>query len=245
MAGLSFGGTGVGASIGTAILPGIGTAIGAGLGLLFDFVNWGSAQANEDAADALSAKSDALSYHTAALETSVAIEQANSNISAYESFLSAFPNYAELTKNSYEAQSRNEFRGLLNNYAMGNVAAGASGRVGGSAGLLTAEAQSELVDYAGADMELGGGDGGRYEMARTELYGNLTAEEEQARSQLEVLRSSLSMLDETLELYTTAEADAQERVDAYETSEAEKAARREAAAARREELAASRSERGE
>jgi hypothetical protein len=186
-----------------------GTAAGAVIGFGLDL--WGSKGQAE--ADLLQAKSDALNYRTAALQTGVQIDQAKSDISAYETFLSAFPNYADLEKNKFEASSRQEFRSLMENYGMGNVAAGRSGRVGGSFGLVVGEAKKELVDFSGEDLALGGDDGGRYQMARTELFGNLTSQENQAKGQLDILRSSLSVLDETLGLYNQAEQDAQARVN--------------------------------
>lgn len=131
---------------------------------------------------------------TQKLELGVQKTQTASDISAYDSFLSAFPNYADLQKNTFEAQSRQEFRGLLNNYAINNVQAGATGRVGGSAGLVAQEAQNELIDFSGSDMELGGGDGGRYQMGRSELYGNLTAQQTQAETQRGILATSLTTL---------------------------------------------------
>jgi len=211
MAQLNLSGTGTGASIGTAIMPGIGTAIGAGLGAIFDIGSWLSGQSAQDNADILQAKSDALNYKTAALETGVAIEQAKSDISAYETFLSAFPNYADLQKNTFEASSRSEFKGLLENFGSTNVAAGVTGRSGGSAGLVSKEYEKELDDYAGIDKTLGG-EGGRYQMAKTELLGNLTAEEKQATNQLGILKTSLGTLDETLGLYNEAAASAEARV---------------------------------
>ena len=216
MAGPSFGTTASGAAIGTAIAPGVGTAIGAGIGFIVDMGNWlggNSAQAN---ADVLQAKSDALNYKTSALQTGVQIEQTKSDISAYESFLAAFPNFKSLQKNSFEDQSRQEYRGLLANFAGGNAMAGATGRVGGSAGLVVEEARQELADYAGTDLALGGDDGGRYQMAKTELWGNLDAQEKQANDQLGILKTSLGVLDETLGLYNQAYADATARVASEE-----------------------------
>jgi len=214
-----------GATLGS-FAPGAGTLIGAGVGALIGLGLdlWGSSTQAET--DLLQANSDVLSYETQslALDTQINaanndITQAKSDISAYEQFLAAFPNAANLQKNSFEAQSRNEYKGLLSNYAMGNAYAGASGRVGGSAGLVTAEDQAELVDYSGADMALGGGDGGRYQMSRDELYNNLTMQEEQARTQLGVYQTSLStlqdnvsILTETQDLYDTAATSAATRV---------------------------------
>jgi len=220
MAQLNLSGTATGASIGTVILPGIGTAIGAGLGAIIDTGNWLFGQSAQDNADILQAKSDALSYHTAALETGMSIQRTNSDISSYEIFLSAFSNYADLQKNTFEAQGRGEFKGLLENFGMGNARAGATGRVGGSAGLLSAEARFELVDYAGEDMNIKTDDGGRYQMAKTELLGNLTAEEKQATDQLGILKTTLGTLEETLGLYNNAAASAEARVQS-ETHAAE------------------------
>lgn len=192
-------------------MPGIGTAIGAGIGAIFDIGNWLSGQSAQDNADILQAKSDALNYKTSALSTQVSIDQTKSDISAYEDFLSAFPNYKDLQKNTFEAQSRNEFKGLLENFGSTNVAAGVTGRSGGSAGLVSSEYEKELNDFAGIDKMLGG-EGGRYQMAKTELLGNLDTQEKQSKNQLEVLKTSLGTLDETLGLYNNAAASAEARV---------------------------------
>lgn len=211
MAGPSFSTTASGAAIGTAIAPGVGTAIGAGLGFIVDMGNWLGGSSAEASAAALQAKSDAVNYKTQALQTETQIDQTKSDISQYESFLARLPNYQALQKNTFEAQSRQEFKGLLNNFAMTNVAAGASGRVGGSLGLVSEEARFELADYAGGDLALGGDDGGRYEMAKTELWGELDAQESQARDQLGILKTSLPRLDEALGLYNQAASDATAR----------------------------------
>jgi len=204
-------GTATGATIGTTLLPVWGTVIGAGLGAIFDTLSWLGGQNSQDNADLLQAKSDALGYRTAVLETQTSIDQTKSDISAYESFLSAFPNYADLQKNAFEAESRSEFKGLLENFGASNVVAGITGRSGGSAGLVSKQMENELDDFAGSDKVLGG-EGGRYAMARTELLGNLATEESQARNQLSVLTSSLSTLDETLGLYNDAATSADARV---------------------------------
>lgn len=204
MATLGVGTTIAAAGLGTAIAPGIGTLIGAGLGFVVDFGSWLSASANEKEADTIQAESDILGYQTSILQTKAQIDETKANISAYESFLSYFPNYKDLQKNTFEAQSRQEFKSLMNNFAMTNVAAGERGHVGGSAALFADEAKAEVVDYAGADMALGGGDGGRYEMAQTELVGSLDSQQLQAENQLGVLRSSLGYLNDTVDLYDTA-----------------------------------------
>lgn len=160
----------------------------------------------------LQGKSDKLNAEIAVLETGVKIEQTKADISAYDSFLSAFPNYAELQRNTFEAQSKGEFRGLLNNFAMGNVGAGASGRAGGSFGMMVQEAQNDLIDFAGADMQLGGGDGGRYQMAGSELNNNLTMQEQQARTQRDILGTSLGTLGEVKGLYEKAVGNANESI---------------------------------
>ena len=200
---------------GTAIAPGWGTAIGFGI----DLLNYVTGTANENKADALDneslliqAKSDVTTLNTNVGLAKTNILSTEKTISAYESFLDAFPNYADLQKSSFEAQSRGEFKGLLNNYAMGNARAGATGRTGGSAGLLSAEDQSELVDYAGEDMNISTDDGGRYQMARDETYNNLTLQEQQARDQLGIYQSTLGNINDTLGMYETALTDAQNRV---------------------------------
>lgn len=218
MAALGFGGTAAGAAIGTAIGP-IGTLIGAGLGFVLDIGSWLGASETEKKAEGLQAESDILSLQTSSLQTKARIDETNANISAYESFLSLFPNYADLQKNTFEAQSRQEFKGLLSNFSMTHAAAGERGHVGGSAGLFADEARFELADFAGNDLALGGGDGGRYEMARTELQGTLDSQLAQAQNQLSVLQSSLSMNEETLTALTAAQTSAEARL-AKETAAA-------------------------
>lgn len=235
MATFNAGTTAAGAAVGTAIAPGIGTLIGAGLGFVVDFGSWLSASSNEKEAEKLQAESDVLGYKTTILQTQAQIDETSANISAYESFLSYFPNYADLQKNTFEAQSRQEFKGLMNNFAMTSVAAGERGHIGGSAALFAQDAKFELADYAGADLALGGGEGGRYEMGQTELHGTLENQQLQAENQLGVLRSSLGYLDEALGLYNTALASAEadlepptlkKKIKTYDTTAAERRADR-------------------
>lgn len=226
MAALELGGTASGAAVGTAIAPGIGTLIGAGVGFIVDFWSWLSASANKKKAERLQAESDILSYQTSILQTKAQIDETKANISAYESFLSYFPNYADLQKNTFEAQSRQEYKGLLSNFTGINAKAGSSGRVGGSVGLLAGEAKSELADFAGADLAIGGGDGGRYEMAQTELVGSLDSQQLQAENQLGVLRSSFGYLNDTVDLYNTALQSAQDRLESLTPKKTPKETRR-------------------
>lgn len=195
------------ASAGAAIGGPWGAGIGGAIGLGMDILGGG----NSAKARQLDAESQALGYQTAALQTGVQIQQTTSDISAYENFLTAFPNYAELTKRNFEAESRNQFNTLLQNYAGQSVIAGETGRVGGSAGLVAAEAQSELRDYAGTDEALGGEAMGRYGMGKSELDFNLTTQQNQATSQLGILKTSLGTLEETLGLYQNAQSSAESR----------------------------------
>jgi len=211
MAELNFGAT----AAGTAIAPGWGTLIGLGV----DLLGYVTGSANEKKADALDNESLLIQAKgdVSSLTANVGLAKANivateGAITGYEQFLEAFPNYAEGQKSQYEADARKEFKGLLNNYAMGNAWAGATGRVGGSAGLLSAEDQFELVDYSGEDMNIKTDDGGRYQMFRDELYNNLTSQEQYAQTQLSVYQTTLPAINETLGLYETALTDAQNRV---------------------------------
>jgi hypothetical protein len=193
-------GAGLGFMIGGPLGAGIGGAIGAGVGFVTDLFGGG----NKASARIIQARSDKLNAETAVLETGIRIQQTEADISAYDAFISAFPNYADLQKNTFEAQSRGEFRSLMNNFAMGNVSSGATGRTGGSFGMVAQEAQNELIDFTGEDMKLGGGDGGRYQMAGTELNFNLTNQEKQAKTQREILNTSLGTLGEMKDLYEHA-----------------------------------------
>jgi len=216
---LDFGATGAGVAIGAGVGGPLGAVVGGALGFGIDLLDYVSGSANDQQAEALDdagrliqAKSDVsnLTVNVGIAKTNILSTE--KTISAYESFLDAFPNYADLQKNTFEAQSRSEFKGLLNNYAMGNARAGSTGRAGGSAGLISAEDRAELADYAGDDLVLGGGDGGRYQMARDETYNNLTMQEQQARDQLGIYQSTLGNINETLGLYEAALTDAQNRV---------------------------------
>lgn len=201
---------GAGATIGSAFGP-IGTAVGAGIGAIAGLVTdlWGGK--NDAQARILQAESDILSYKTNILSTGAEIEQTRSNISAYEDFLAAFPNYEQLQKTQFEMQSRNEFRQLRENYAGQNVMAGATGRVGGSAGLVAEEARLDLATYAGGDLEIGD-DSGMYGMAKRELYGNLETTQKQYKNQLSVYQTSLGTLQETQGLYQQALGSAENRL---------------------------------
>lgn len=210
MASPSFAGTSTGAAIGTAIIgPGGGTLAGAAIGFAFDLGNWVFASGNEHEAKAIQAGAEALDYRTRKLQTGLQVKQAKSDVSAYESFLAAFPGYAELQKDTFEAQSRSEFRGLLENFGSGNAIGGATGRAGGSFGLAVADAGRELADFAGSDLALGGVAGGRYQLGKDDLADNLAGQERQARGQLDILKSSIGVLEETLGIYDKAEASAE------------------------------------
>lgn len=181
-----------------------GTGIGALIGLGFDL--FGSTQDSQ--ATAYQREAEALQYKTSALQTGIQIDQTKADISAYENYLAAFPNYADLTKSNFEAQSKQEFGSLMKNYAMQNVAAGATGRVGGSAGMVAESAKQDLTAFAGADMSLYGNDGGTYQQAKTEMLTSLDTTQKQYQSQLDIFKTSLPVLTETKALYESAAAKA-------------------------------------
>lgn len=215
MAGLSStaGYASAGMEIGSSIakLGKFGKWIGGGIGAIVGFGMdlW---EANNDAkARILQAESDVLGYKTNILATGAEIDQTKANISAYEDFLAAFPNYQQLQKGQFEMQARNEFRQLRENYTIQNVAAGATGRVGGSAGLVAEEARQDLTAYAGGDMEIGD-DNGLYGMAKRELWNNLDTTERQYKNQLSVYQTSLGTLQETQGLYQNALGSAEKRL---------------------------------
>lgn len=176
-----------------------GALIGGGLGLVSDI--WGAALGTD--ADKLQNEATALEYSTKAKETGVSIEETKSNISAYESYLANYGNYEDLQKSNFEAQSRQEFKQLITNMGLQDVASGASGRTGLSVEGVGSEAKAEAVDYAGTDLSLAGGDG-RYGMAKSELWNNLDLEQKKSESQLQIYKTSLGVLQENQKLYQDA-----------------------------------------
>lgn len=196
------------------IIAGIAAIIGAGISLYNVFAS----NVAQNQATAQSQDANALQYQTASLETGVQIDQTKSNISAYEDYLAAFPNYAELQKGNFEAEAKNQFNSLLGNFTAANesragvnVAAAASGRVGGSVGMIGAEAEQKTVQaddalkvYAGNDRVLGGTEGGLYQRAKDELWGNLDTTYKQYQGQLDIYKTSLGTLQQTKTLYDSA-----------------------------------------
>lgn len=200
-----------GASLGSVFGP-AGSIVGGIIGGITGLVLGSQQKANEKASEKLQLESDILGYKTIleGLDTEVAGTQ--QNISAYEDFLAAFPNYADLQRGLFEADARAQFRGLRENFAIKNVDAGATGRVGGSAGLIAEEARGDLAAYAGEDLDIATADGAIYDMSKSELWNNLDITERQYRGQMGVLQTSLSNLEDTIGLYQQALASAESRL---------------------------------
>jgi hypothetical protein len=186
--------TAAGVTIGSAIAPGIGTLIGGGIGLLTDIFSGASASKAQKEAQKLERKAKAAEYRTRAAETGIQIAQTTSDISAYESFLSDLPVEQEVKRQQYEANARTQFKGLLSNMGLADVAVGVVGRSGASAQAIGTEAETELQAYTGADQQLGGGDGGLYELEKTSLENDLEAEQMKYENQLDVYRTTLTTL---------------------------------------------------
>jgi hypothetical protein len=129
-------------------------------------------------------------------------QETGSNISAYEGFLERFPGYAQLEQDKFQAAGESQFRGLMENYGLSNVMAGATGGggAGTSAGALGARARGDAVGFAGEDLSLAGGDG-MYGRGFEELTTNLQVEEQTARQQLDIYRSSLETIEGTEDIY--------------------------------------------
>ena len=68
----------------------------------------------------------------------------------------------------------------------------------------TAQAEDTLKVYAGNDKVLGGAEGGMYQMAKNELWGNLDTTQKQYQSQLDIFKTSLGTLQQTKGLYDEA-----------------------------------------
>jgi hypothetical protein len=213
-----------------AIVGAIAGIIGAGIALYNVFA---SSSANAQAtsyqqeANANNYAAQAAGYQTQALQTEVQIDQTKSNISAYEDYLSAFPNYAELQKNSFETQAKSTFEGLLSNYEAAkesasavDAASGASGRSGATMALFAdkanvqaGKAETGLMDYAGTDKVLGGSAGGMYQQGKDELYHNLDTTQKQYQSQLDIYKTSLGTLQQSLDLTKKNAVDMQTAAD--------------------------------
>lgn len=206
---MALSGTLSGATTGFTIAGPWGALIGGALGLGTDI--WGATLGAD--ASKLQDEATALEYSTKAKETGVSVEEAKSNISAYEAYLANYGNYADLQKSTFEAQSRNEFKQLLTNMGLQDVSSGMTGRTGLSVEAAGTEAKAEVVDYAGADLSLDGGDG-RYGMAKSELWNNLDLEKKKAEGQLNIYKTSLGVLQENQKLYQGAAEDYTEKANA-------------------------------
>ena len=168
----------------------IGSAIASGISSVINYSN--------------SQKQAALSYKNAAAQADVSIAEAQSDISQYEQFLANFSNTETLKKTSYETEAKGQYATLIGNMGLADAASAATGRTGASVQAIGNQVKQKVVDYAGADLALGGGDGGLYELGKTELQNELDSEKLNAEQQVSVLQTSLATFQQAKASYEDA-----------------------------------------
>ncbi|HOX32048.1 MAG TPA: hypothetical protein PLB91_06935 [Spirochaetales bacterium] len=145
-----------------------------------------------------------MSLESAAEETGLKLEEAKSNIAIYEAFLQNFANTERTQKDNFESKAKADYSALVENMGLADVAAAASGRSGSSVQAIGNQAREKVAEYAGADLSLGGKDGGLYELNKTELENDLASQRTQAEGQLDVLKRSVPVLEKTMKQYQKA-----------------------------------------
>ena len=155
---------------------------------------------------------------TGALATTrTAIEETEMNVANIEDWLTLYPAYAEKEKTEFEQAGRRQYRGLMENFGMLNVLAGATGRAtpGTSIAVKGQQARAQVAGFVGEDLTFDP-EGGLYGMAWAELLQSLQAQYTGKERQLDVLKTSLTQLGEAETGYETALSEAEAQLADWE-----------------------------
>lgn len=117
-------------------------------------------------------------------------------INTYDDYLTSWQGMYDEQVRATELQGRDNLSQLLSNWSDTEVYAADRG-TGGSMALIAAQEKRKVVDFAGEDMQLGGGDG-FFGLSLSNLRLGLENNKRQAEDQLSVLGTRFDLLDTSL-----------------------------------------------
>lgn len=117
-------------------------------------------------------------------------------INTYDDYLTSWQGMYDEQVRATELQGRDNLSQLLSNWSDTEVYAADRG-TGGSMALIAAQEKRKVVDFAGEDMQLGGGDG-FFGLSLSNLRLGLENNRQQAEDQLSVLGTRFDLLDTSL-----------------------------------------------
>lgn len=168
------------------------------------------AKANDLAADAQVSN---LQYQLSTSELSLI--EAHGNLSIYEEALSMLPTEQAADLASFESEAERQFDTLMSNFAMSNVSAAAKGQIGGgtSAGLVAAEQQEKLSDFAGSDLTLNDDTEGLYGLKKTALLNQQELDKIDVETKVNTYRQTVDELTEVIADLNTSLTKAKKNAD--------------------------------
>lgn len=127
----------------------------------------------------------------------LALRQAGANIDAYDQSLARFDSQYASGLMQLQAEGRNQFYQLMENYSGVGVANAAKGQRGGSASLIAQMAKSQVIQLAGSDMKLDA-NGGTYGYSLTDFFLDQLASQRELQQNRTIQEESWDIYHDTL-----------------------------------------------